>query len=92
MISNITVLEESSKLNDKIQITICLGSLCFSRKNKDVVSTIQDFIAIHKLNNEAKIKGGHCFGKCTSGPIMLVNYDMRNYDRQGNCYCKELSA
>ncbi|PLX06970.1 MAG: electron transport complex protein RnfG [Marinilabiliales bacterium] len=60
----------------KVEITVCLGSSCFSRKNRDIVSVLQEFIANNKLDSEVYLKGGHCFGKCSLGPIMIVNEDM----------------
>lgn len=62
-------------MKDKINITICLGSSCFSRKNRDVVAALQDYIGQNKLENEIYLKGGHCFGKCSLGPIMIVEGD-----------------
>lgn len=62
-------------MSDKINITICLGSSCFSRKNRDVVTALQDYIEQNKLENDIYLKGGHCFGKCSLGPIMIVEED-----------------
>lgn len=59
-------------MDSRIQITICLGSSCFSRGNRDVVSAIQDYISNNKLDNKVHLKGGHCLGKCSLGPIMSV--------------------
>lgn len=57
----------------KIEVTICLGSSCFSRKKRDIVSALQDYIDQKKLYDRINLKGGHCLGKCSLGPIMLVN-------------------
>lgn len=58
---------------NKIEVTICLGSSCFSRKNRDIVTALQDFINQHNLIDSVSLKGGHCFGKCSLGPIIIVN-------------------
>jgi NADH:ubiquinone oxidoreductase subunit E len=60
-------------MESKISVTICLGSSCFSRKNRDVVNTVQEYILNKNLENNVKLKGGHCFGHCKSGPIMFIN-------------------
>ncbi|MDR2010550.1 MAG: (2Fe-2S) ferredoxin domain-containing protein [Bacteroidales bacterium] len=60
-------------MEDKINVTICLGSSCFSRKNRDVVSVLQEYITDKNLKTKITLKGGHCFGHCKKGPIMLVN-------------------
>ncbi len=60
-------------MDSKIEVTICLGSSCFSRKNRDVVSTLQEFLVTKNLINQVSLKGGHCFGKCSQGPIMIID-------------------
>ncbi len=60
-------------MDSKIEVTICLGSSCFSRKNRDVVTALQDLIVTKNLGNLVNLKGGHCFGKCSMGPIMIVD-------------------
>ncbi|MCK9498829.1 MAG: (2Fe-2S) ferredoxin domain-containing protein [Bacteroidales bacterium] len=57
----------------EIEVTICLGSSCFSRKNRDVVSALQEYINEKNLSDTISLKGGHCFGKCSFGPIIIVN-------------------
>ena len=57
----------------KIEVTICLGSSCFSRKKRDVVSALQDYVNQKNLSDRINLKGSHCLGKCSVGPIMLVN-------------------
>jgi len=65
--------ENKLTMDSKIKVTICLGSSCFSRKNRDVVTALQEFIANKNLGSKVSLKGGHCFGKCSLGPIMIVD-------------------
>jgi NADH:ubiquinone oxidoreductase subunit E len=60
-------------MSDKINITVCLGSSCFSRKNRDVVSALQEYVHNRNLSNKVQLRGGHCFGDCKRGPIMIIN-------------------
>ncbi|MDD3687559.1 MAG: (2Fe-2S) ferredoxin domain-containing protein [Bacteroidales bacterium] len=60
-------------MDNKIQVTICLGSSCFSRKNRDVVTALQDYVAAKNLSDVINLRGGHCFGKCSIGPVMIVD-------------------
>jgi NADH:ubiquinone oxidoreductase subunit E len=60
-------------MDSKIEITICLGSSCFSRKNRDVVSAVQEFLVAKNYSSQVTLKGGHCFGKCSVGPVMIVD-------------------
>lgn len=55
------------------EVTICLGSSCFSRKNRDTVTALQSYIEKNNFNNRVKLKGGHCFGECSKGPVIIIN-------------------
>ncbi len=57
----------------ELNITICLGSSCFSRGNKDVVEAIQEYLEDIGMKEQTNFKGGHCFGNCAEGPVMIVN-------------------
>jgi len=60
-------------MDEKIKVTVCLGSSCFSRKNRDVVTALQEYITDKNLNNKVQLRGGHCFGHCKTGPIIIIN-------------------
>ncbi|MEA1873133.1 MAG: NAD(P)H-dependent oxidoreductase subunit E [Bacteroidota bacterium] len=56
-----------------LNITICLGSSCFSKGSKDIVETVQEHLEDINMKEKTNFKGGHCFGNCAEGPIMIVN-------------------
>ena len=58
---------------EKIELTICLGSSCFSRGNKTTLRLIDDFLKEHDLKQYVHFRGNHCFGMCEDGPIMKIN-------------------
>ena len=60
-------------MREPINVVICLGSSCFSRGNKETVGAIQDYLDENKLRSQVRIKGNHCLGKCSDGPVMTVN-------------------
>lgn len=55
------------------EITICLGSSCFARGNKQSVRIISDYLKEHNLEDKVLFHGEHCMGKCEKGPIIKVN-------------------
>lgn len=59
--------------NDKIQITICLGSSCFSRGNRDTLEIIKKYISEKKLDAKVQFKGQLCSDMCNKGPIIWIN-------------------
>lgn len=55
------------------QITICMGSSCFSRGNKEILEKIREFLVRHHLNDRVVLRGSHCLGNCSNGPSMRIN-------------------
>lgn len=55
-----------------IQITICLGSSCFSRGNKMLIREVDDYIAANHLEKKVLVKGAHCLDLCGQGPILMI--------------------
>lgn len=58
---------------EKIEITICLGSSCFSRGNKNTLRVIDDFLKKNDLKKYVHFRGNHCFGLCEQGPILKID-------------------
>ena len=52
---------------------ICLGSSCFSRGNKDVVTYIKEYLRINHLEDRVVFKGARCMGHCSNGPNLTIN-------------------
>jgi len=65
------------------EIKICLGSSCFSRGNKQTLQLIQKYLKDHHLERDVILKGNHCFGDCSSGPVVKIAskvYELVNQD------------
>ena len=56
---------------EKKKITICMGSSCFSRGNKDNLIIIQDYL---KENDSVDVllTGALCQEKCSQGPVLYL--------------------
>jgi NADH:ubiquinone oxidoreductase subunit E len=57
---------------EKTEVVVCLGSSCFSRGNKKVVSVVDDYIRKHGLEDQVFFHGNHCFSNCSYGPVLKV--------------------
>jgi len=57
----------------RIEMQICLGSSCFSRGNKEVVSFIKDYLRKNHLDDKVVFKGARCMGLCSNGPNLNIN-------------------
>ncbi len=61
-----------------------MGSSCFSRGNKKTLQIIQQYLKEHHKEHEIILKGNHCFGNCSEGPILKIGervYEHMNMDR-----------
>ena len=56
------------------EMTICLGSSCFSRGNSKNLRIIQDYLKKNNLENSIDFKGDLCSEQCNHGPILQINY------------------
>jgi NADH:ubiquinone oxidoreductase subunit E len=57
----------------KIEMQICLGSSCFSRGNRDVVTYIRDYLRKNHLEDKIIFKGARCMDLCSNGPNLKIN-------------------
>jgi NADH:ubiquinone oxidoreductase subunit E len=55
------------------EITICMGSSCFSRGNKGVLQAIKTYLKENDLEPNVLFKGAHCLGLCERGPMITIN-------------------
>ena len=49
-----------------------MGSSCFSRGNREILQIVQKYLKDHHLEGDVILKGNHCFGDCSSGPVMKI--------------------
>jgi NADH:ubiquinone oxidoreductase subunit E len=54
-------------------ITICMGSSCFSRGNNRNIEVMQEYLATRSLPPGVELKGHLCEGHCKSGPNVVIN-------------------
>ena len=55
------------------QITICMGSSCFSRGNSRNIEVIQEYLGSRRLPPAVGLTGHLCQGHCKSGPNVTIN-------------------
>jgi NADH:ubiquinone oxidoreductase subunit E len=71
-------------MREKVVIQICMGSSCFSRGNNKTLKAIQHYLKEHNLEGEVVLKGNHCFGDCSRGPILKINNTLHEQVNSGN--------
>jgi NADH:ubiquinone oxidoreductase subunit E len=60
-------------MGKKHEISICMGSSCFSRGNNKNLEVIEKFIKENGLEAEIKISGNRCQGFCSEGPNITID-------------------
>ncbi|HPX46569.1 MAG: (2Fe-2S) ferredoxin domain-containing protein [Treponema sp.] len=62
--------------SDKIVITLCMGSSCFSRGNNVNAELIDRFLRENNLDAAVETHGCLCEGKCKAGPNIRINGEL----------------
>lgn len=60
-------------MNYKVVISICMGSSCYARGNRELVDLLKQYLVKEKLDKEVHLKGALCCDLCGRGPIVLVD-------------------
>jgi NADH:ubiquinone oxidoreductase subunit E len=60
-------------MNSEVDITICLGSSCFSRGNRHTLELIKDYLKEHDMEDRVFFRGDLCDSLCEHGPILRIN-------------------
>lgn len=66
----------NSKTQEKIIITVCMGSSCFSRGNNFNAELIERFLRDENLETSVEMQGCLCESKCKSGPNIRINGEL----------------
>jgi NADH:ubiquinone oxidoreductase subunit E len=63
-------------MNKKYDIQTCLGSSCFSRGNRELVTFIKEYLKKNHLDDRVVLRGSRCLGHCNDGPVIVLNGKM----------------
>lgn len=60
-------------MQNKTELIVCLGSSCFSRGSRELVTIIREYLEKNQLTGMVDFKGNRCFGNCEQGPMIEIN-------------------
>jgi len=64
----------------KYIVRVCLGTACYVRGGKEVLSAFRDYLGINvgetTENNLYSLEIGRCFGACGLAPVVMINDDV----------------
>ena len=55
-----------------MRITVCIGSSCHVKGSRQVVRTLQQLIAEHKLEDKVTLGGTFCMSNCQKGVCVTI--------------------
>ncbi len=71
-------------MSDKTDVTICLGSSCFSRGNGKTLQVVKEFFDKNNLQDSVFFHGELCTGNCSNGPILKIEEELyQEVDSEG---------
>lgn len=73
-------------MSNEIDMTICLGSSCFSRGNRFTMELIKGYLKEHSLQDRVFFHGDLCDGLCEQGPILKINGEIFRNVTSDNIY------
>ena len=59
-------------MSTKHDITICMGSACFSRGSKKIADAVNTYFN-NNLPENVFLHGSLCTGNCENGPVMIID-------------------
>ena len=60
-------------MSEKVVVSICMGSSCYARGNRELVEQLKEFLVKEGLDSRVLLKGALCCDICGRGPIVLVD-------------------
>lgn len=73
-------------MSSEIDITICLGSSCFSRGNRHTLELVKSYLKEHDLESKVFFRGDLCDNLCEHGPILKINGNVYKNVNADNIY------
>ncbi len=66
----------TNSMQSEHTITICMGSSCFSRGNKEILDIVKRFLAEHNLSGKVFFRGELCTDLCEKGPVIKIDDEL----------------
>lgn len=67
---------KKGKENDKMKVTVCIGSSCHIKGSRQVVEQLQYLINSNGLADKVELGGTFCMGQCQKGVCVTVGEEL----------------
>lgn len=61
------------RIDNKMKVTVCIGSSCHIKGSRQVVEQLQNLINENNLGDKVELGGTFCMGKCQQGVCVTVD-------------------
>jgi NADH-quinone oxidoreductase subunit G len=61
-----------SQGDDKLKVSVCLGTNCFLKGSQDVLNGVLRHAEQNGLEGRLDVRAGFCFEKCETGPTVMI--------------------
>jgi NADH-quinone oxidoreductase subunit G len=58
---------------DKVKVSVCLGTNCFLKGSQDVLNGVLRHAEQNNLEGRVDVRAGFCFEKCECGPTVMID-------------------
>jgi NADH-quinone oxidoreductase subunit G len=62
-----------SQGDDKIKVSVCLGTNCFLKGSQEVLNGVLRHAEQNNLEGRLDVRAGFCFEKCECGPTVMID-------------------
>jgi NADH:ubiquinone oxidoreductase subunit E len=60
-------------MDDKVEISLCMGSSCFARGNNRLLAALEKAVETNGWQDRVILSGTRCENRCGGGPNVVVN-------------------
>ncbi len=61
------------RIEQRMKVTVCIGSSCHIKGSRQVVESLQNLINSNNLEDKVSLGGTFCLGKCQQGVCVTVD-------------------
>lgn len=63
----------AGRMDDMVEISLCMGSSCYARGNNKLLAVIEKAIATNNWQDRVILSGARCENRCGDGPNVIVD-------------------
>ena len=70
-----------------MNVHICIGSSCYLKGSKDIITILERLITIHNVKDKVTLMGSFCMGHCTEGVCVTIDDTIFSFSYLNLLFC-----